>query len=68
MYIPLLHRCSLWNFSDILRHVHIKRQPKVKPISYPKTYMKLPLLKYEHLEMRAAPPLAFEEDSKCDIY
>ncbi|XP_023298673.2 uncharacterized protein LOC111681180 [Lucilia cuprina] len=55
-------RYTLWNLSDILRYVD--RPPKVYSIKYPNTYLKLPLLKFEMLTMRACAPELFEEDTK----
>uniref|UniRef100_A0A1I8PPU7 Uncharacterized protein n=1 Tax=Stomoxys calcitrans TaxID=35570 RepID=A0A1I8PPU7_STOCA len=55
--------CSLWNFYDVLRHVHVRREYKVKPLRYPNEYLKQPLLRYESMAMKAAPPLEFEEDA-----
>ncbi|XP_065354589.1 uncharacterized protein LOC135949058 [Calliphora vicina] len=55
-------RYTLWNLSDILRYVD--RPSKVYHIKYPSSYLKLPLLKFEMLTMRACAPELFEEDTK----
>ncbi|KAH8243935.1 hypothetical protein KR032_011572 [Drosophila birchii] len=51
---------SIWNLLEILRHVD--RQPKLIRAMYPNSYLKLPLLKFEMLNMRAAAPEIFEEN------
>lgn len=61
IYYVLL-RWSLWNLHDILRHVD--RPVKALRLQYPNSYLKLPLLKFEMLVMRAYPPDLFEENSK----
>ncbi|KAH8248302.1 hypothetical protein KR038_010540 [Drosophila bunnanda] len=53
-------RLSIWNLLEILRHVD--RQPKMLRSLYPNSYLKLPLLKFEMLNMRAAAPEIFEEN------
>ncbi|KAH8278652.1 hypothetical protein KR018_006622 [Drosophila ironensis] len=53
-------RVSIWNLLEILRHVD--RQPKLLRSQYPNSYLKLPLLKFEMLNMRAAAPEIFEEN------
>ncbi|XP_039489994.1 uncharacterized protein LOC120450850 [Drosophila santomea] len=53
-------RVSIWNLLEILRH--IDRQPKLLRAQYPNSYLKLPLLKFEMLNMRAAAPEIFEEN------
>ncbi|KAM7361458.1 LOW QUALITY PROTEIN: uncharacterized protein ACRADG_012075 [Cochliomyia hominivorax] len=53
---------TLWNLCDILRYVD--RPPKSRHIKYPNAYLKLPLLKFEMLTMRACAPEYFEEDTK----
>ncbi|KAH8375055.1 uncharacterized protein LOC110188405 [Drosophila serrata] len=53
-------RLSIWNLLEILRHVD--RQPKMLRALYPNSYLKLPLLKFEMLNMRAAAPEIFEEN------
>ncbi|KAH8250062.1 hypothetical protein KR026_004468 [Drosophila bipectinata] len=53
-------RVSIWNLLEILRHVD--RQPKLLRAQYPNSYLKLPLLKFEMLNMRAAAPEIFEEN------
>uniref|UniRef100_A0A1A9Z6L3 Uncharacterized protein n=1 Tax=Glossina pallidipes TaxID=7398 RepID=A0A1A9Z6L3_GLOPL len=55
----VLFRYSLWNIHDILRHVAPTRG---RPTSYPNEYLKLPLLKFEMLTMRAVPPEVAEEN------
>ncbi|KAI9579802.1 uncharacterized protein LOC119639277 [Glossina fuscipes] len=55
----VLFRYSLWNIHDIMRHVAPSRG---RPAPYPNEYLKLPLLKFEMLTMRAVPPEAFEEN------
>lgn len=52
---------SLWNLSEILRHVD--RPDKPSRIKYPNSYLRLPLLKFEMLTMRACPPEHYEENS-----
>lgn len=56
-------RYTLWNLSDILRYVG--KPTKIYYITYPNSYLKLPLLKYEMLTMRAVPPENFEVNCKC---
>ncbi|EDW55198.1 uncharacterized protein LOC6614216 [Drosophila sechellia] len=56
----VLLRVSIWNLLEILRH--IDRQPKLLRAQYPNSYLKLPLLKFEMLNMRAAAPEIFEEN------
>ncbi|EDW59505.1 uncharacterized protein [Drosophila virilis] len=53
-------RVSIWNLIEILRHVD--RQPKLLRSHYPNSYLKLPLLKFEMLNMRAAAPEIYEEN------
>ncbi|XP_017849560.1 uncharacterized protein LOC108604547 isoform X1 [Drosophila busckii] len=53
-------RVSIWNLVEILRHVD--RQPKLIRSQYPNSYLKLPLLKFEMLNMRAAAPEIYEEN------
>ncbi|XP_014097124.1 uveal autoantigen with coiled-coil domains and ankyrin repeats [Bactrocera oleae] len=53
-------RFSLWNLSEILRHVD--RPDKPSRIKYPNSYLRLPLLKFEMLTMRACPPEHYEEN------
>ncbi|KAH8278655.1 hypothetical protein KR018_006638 [Drosophila ironensis] len=53
-------RVTIWNLLEILRHVD--RQPKLLRAQYPNSYLKLPLLKFEMLNMRAAAPEIFEEN------
>uniref|UniRef100_A0A1A9V0F4 Uncharacterized protein n=1 Tax=Glossina austeni TaxID=7395 RepID=A0A1A9V0F4_GLOAU len=55
----VLFRYALWNIHDILRHVAPSRG---RPAPYPNEYLKLPLLKFEMLTMRAVPPEAFEDN------
>lgn len=52
---------SIWNLVEILRHVD--RSPKLLRTHYPNSYLKLPLLKFEMLNMRAAAPEIYEENS-----
>lgn len=54
-------RYSLWNLNEILRHVD--RPDKPSRIKYPNSYLRLPLLKFEMLTMRACPPENYEENS-----
>lgn len=56
---------SLWNLNEILRHVD--RPDKPSRIKYPNSYLRLPLLKFEMLTMRACPPEHYEENSKPNI-
>ncbi|BFF89572.1 uncharacterized protein DMAD_08305 [Drosophila madeirensis] len=51
-------RMTIWNLVEILRHVD--RQPKLLRAQYPNSYLKLPLLKFEMLNMRAAAPELYE--------
>jgi len=60
-YIIYCYRVTIWNLLEILRH--IDRQPKLLRAQYPNSYLKLPLLKFEMLNMRAAAPEIFEENS-----
>ncbi|XP_075166151.1 uncharacterized protein LOC142238391 isoform X2 [Haematobia irritans] len=60
--VSVVISCSLWNFFDILRHVPVRREPKTKSLKYPKEYLKLPLLRFENMEMKVSPPLEFEGD------
>ncbi|XP_034485649.1 ankyrin repeat domain-containing protein 26-like [Drosophila innubila] len=53
-------RLCLWNLVEILRHVD--RQPRTFRTQYPNSYLKLPLLKFEMLDIIAAPPELYEED------
>lgn len=46
---------------EILRHVD--RQPKLLRTQYPNSYLKLPLLKFEMLNVRSAAPEIYEENS-----
>ncbi|XP_030374535.1 uncharacterized protein LOC115624085 isoform X2 [Scaptodrosophila lebanonensis] len=57
----VLLRVSIWNLVEILRHVD--RQPKMIRSQYPNSYLKLPLLKFEMLNMRAVAPEIFEENN-----
>ncbi|KAH8369389.1 hypothetical protein KR009_009634 [Drosophila setifemur] len=59
-------RVSIWNLLEILRHVD--RQPKLLRGQYPNSYLKLPLLKFEMLNMRAAAPEIFEENIDNIMY
>lgn len=61
----VLLRYTLWNLHDIMRHVGPKKMPKLK---YPVDYLKLPLLKYEVLTMRACSPDPFEENRKILLF
>lgn len=63
--IFVILRYTLWNLSDILRYVD--KPSKTYRIKYPNTYLKLPLLKFEMLTMRACAPQFFEEDSKYEF-
>lgn len=54
------HRWSVWNLWEILRH--IDRKTRTFKQQYPNIFLKLPLLKFELLEIRAFPPELFEED------
>ncbi|XP_001359747.1 uncharacterized protein [Drosophila pseudoobscura] len=56
----VLLRLTIWNLVEILRHVD--RQPKLLRAQYPNSYLKLPLLKFEMLNMRAAAPELYEEN------
>ncbi|XP_017874694.1 PREDICTED: uncharacterized protein LOC108621720 isoform X1 [Drosophila arizonae] len=56
----VLLRWTVWNLWEILRHVD--RNPKLYKRQYPNEFLKLPLLKFELLEIRAFPPELFEED------
>ncbi|XP_017874690.1 PREDICTED: uncharacterized protein LOC108621717 [Drosophila arizonae] len=53
-------RVSVWNMIEILRHVD--RQPKLLRTQYPNSYLKLPLLKFEMLNVRSAAPEIYEEN------
>ncbi|KAH8417083.1 hypothetical protein KR222_002894, partial [Zaprionus bogoriensis] len=53
-------RVSIWNLVEILRHVD--RPPKSLRTHYPNSYLKLPLLKFEMLNMHAAAPEIYEEN------
>lgn len=53
-------RMCLWNLIEILRNVD--RQPRTFRAQYQNSYLKLPLLKFEMLNIRAAPPELYEED------
>nr|AAX33647.1 Dbuz\CG14609a-PA [Drosophila buzzatii] len=53
-------RVSIWNMIEILRHVD--RQPKLLRSQYPNSYLKLPLLKFEMLNVRSAAPEIYEEN------
>ncbi|EDV93398.1 uncharacterized protein LOC6564419 [Drosophila grimshawi] len=53
-------RVNIWNLIEILRH--IDRSPKLLRTQYPNSYLKLPLLKFEMLNMRAAAPEIYEEN------
>ncbi|XP_032593176.1 uncharacterized protein LOC6564420 [Drosophila grimshawi] len=56
----VMMRLSLWNLSDILRHVD--RNPIVFRHQYQTSYLKLPLLKFEMLRFRSAAPKFYEEN------
>ncbi|XP_034116400.2 uncharacterized protein LOC117576005 [Drosophila albomicans] len=53
-------RICLWNLIEILRHVD--RPPRTFHVNYKSSYLKLPLLKFEMLNMYAAPPELYEEN------
>ncbi|XP_017479820.1 PREDICTED: uncharacterized protein LOC108369253 [Rhagoletis zephyria] len=53
-------RFSLWNLNEILRHVD--RTDKLSRMKYPNSYLRLPLLKFEMLTMRACAPEPYEEN------
>ncbi|EDV41806.2 uncharacterized protein Dana_GF17661 [Drosophila ananassae] len=53
-------RVSIWNLLEILRHVD--RQPTKRRTTYPNSYLRLPLLKFEMYNMRAVSPEIFDED------
>lgn len=61
MIIFIVCRVCLWNLVEILRHVD--RSPKSVRAHYPNSYLKLPLLKFEMLNMHAAAPELYEENS-----
>lgn len=56
----VIMRICLWNLVDILRHVD--RQPRTFRASYQNSYLKLPLLKFEMLNVCAAAPELYEQD------
>ncbi|KAH8359707.1 hypothetical protein KR093_008424, partial [Drosophila rubida] len=56
----VLLRINIWNLIEILRHVD--RPPRSLRSHYPNSYLKLPLLKFEMLTMRAAAPEVYEEN------
>ncbi|KAH8310265.1 hypothetical protein KR044_000324, partial [Drosophila immigrans] len=56
----VLLRVNIWNLIEILRHVD--RPPRSLRSHYPNSYLKLPLLKFEMLTMRAAAPEIYEEN------
>ncbi|XP_023176769.1 uncharacterized protein LOC111603419 [Drosophila hydei] len=58
--VYVLLRWSVWNLWEILRH--IDRKTRTFKQQYPNIFLKLPLLKFELLEIRAFPPELFEED------
>ncbi|XP_055908794.1 uncharacterized protein LOC129943400 [Eupeodes corollae] len=58
--IFLLIRYALWNYNEILRY--ILRSNKVVKIKFPTSNLKLPLLKFENLTMKAFPPDGYEEN------
>lgn len=62
IYIWEFFRFNVWNLYEILRHVD--RNPKTFRTTYPNSYLKLPLLKFEMLEAFAVPPEVFEVDGK----
>lgn len=53
-------RVNLWNLIDIVRAVD--RQPRMFNLNYKSSYLKLPLLKFEMLDMKAAVPEFYQED------
>lgn len=53
-------RLILWNLIDILKHVD--RHPQVFSANYPNSYLKLPLFKFDMLNMYAKAPELYEED------
>uniref|UniRef100_A0A1A9WFL9 Uncharacterized protein n=1 Tax=Glossina brevipalpis TaxID=37001 RepID=A0A1A9WFL9_9MUSC len=55
-------RYTLWNLLDILRYVD--KPTRIVPVQYPNTYLKLPLLKFDMLIMRASAPPGFEQNTK----
>nr|AAX33649.1 Dbuz\CG14609c-PA [Drosophila buzzatii] len=59
-HVYTMFRFSVWNLFEIVRHVD--RNPKTFRTVYPNSYLKLPLLKFEMLEMFSVPPEAFEID------
>ncbi|KAH8359706.1 hypothetical protein KR093_008423, partial [Drosophila rubida] len=59
-YAYVRFRLCLWNLVEILRHVD--RQPRTFQVIYPNSYLKLPLLKFEMLDMCAAAPELYEEN------
>jgi len=62
LLIYFLHySVNIWNLVEILRHVD--RPPRSLRSHYPNSYLKLPLLKFEMLTMRAAAPEIYEENS-----
>lgn len=58
----VLLRFTIWNLHEITRHVD--RPPKGVRKAYPSSYLKLPLLKFEMLPMRAVPPEVYDENSE----
>ncbi|TDG42786.1 hypothetical protein AWZ03_010798 [Drosophila navojoa] len=59
-HVYTMFRFSVWNLYEILRHVD--RNPKTFRPTYPNSYLKLPLLKFEMLDASAVPPELFEVD------
>lgn len=57
--IFLLIRYVLWNYNEILRHV--LRSNKTVRIDFPTADLRLPLLKFQNIQMRAFPPDGYEE-------
>lgn len=44
--------------------MYVDREPRMFRIQYPNSYLKLPLLKFEMLNMHATAPDLYEEDRK----
>ncbi|XP_064550290.1 uncharacterized protein LOC135436578 [Drosophila montana] len=58
--IYVMLRVSIWNLIAILQNVD--RNPRHFNFRYPNSYLKLPLLKFELLDMHVMPPGFYEED------
>ncbi|XP_054726180.1 uncharacterized protein LOC129236032 [Anastrepha obliqua] len=59
-------RMSLWNLNEILRHVD--RPDKMTRVKYPNSYLRLPLLKFDMLTMRACAPEGYEENIEVILH